>query len=884
MKLIRFLILSIAITLLSAASAAAADMDAFHVKDTIPGSGYVVKDLYEQTSQGFSYDMPENGVTVLIFYAGNCGKSSQGLRTFANSKWIDHEDVYIRAVESRGCPLSTIKNQMKENAGSNASQLHPVLGNNALLFEYVHKVYPNQRSITYPFVVLLTNEGGTPYIRYASEDVQTEAFYSDAIETLLQEDRDRYVTQNGLVYRIDDTSATIVDRTDTLPAYLSIPVHIGGVPVRAIAEGVFRGCEELENVVIFPTTSTIGAYAFADCPNLYRVDLGGQQILEGAFSNCPNLQVLQMDDVSYIGKNAFKNCSNLMAILSWPHQIQSLFIIGESAFSGCSNLDLVIPSSVLYIADNAFENSGITSATLPANLSKLGSGVFQGCTSLKNASIPSQITAIPDKTFAGCTSLQTVSYSNQLTAIGTEAFLNCSSLKQVTLPEGLTALGRNAFSGTGLTSVHIPDSVTALEWGVFLDCKSLISATLPKNLTELPESLFAGCSSLTTVTLPDSLTAIPDNLFSECKALTSIQIPESVTVIGDSAFYYCEKLELIALPDGLTTLGGGAFYFCDGLTSIQIPAGVDFIGDWCFYSCDMLSGIYFQGDAPSEFGWYAVDPYQYGITLYYLEGKSGWTDSAAYDSAEGTWNGYQLAPWDSVVSGTCGTRGNEANVIWSLDMNTGVFTLSGTGAAKDIPYNSGYKDRHFVSDWTSYRSFIRTVIVEEGITYVGNGAFYDMPVLTAAYFPASITSLGFRIFDGCENFSTAYFYGDAPASVGANLFLDCASDFTICYPDGAAGWTSPNWNQWPATHTILRDGILTHNSAHAKAGTQAILAIYNEDHQFLGSSIAHWGETPLLEIPLPQDTKTANLRLFYLDDGTPLRAVNDLTSLLPQAT
>ena len=173
-------------------------------------------------------------------------------------------------------------------------------------------------------------------------------------------------------------------------------------------------------------------------------------------------------------------------------------------------------------------------------------------------------------------------------------------------------------------------------------------------------------------------------------------------------------------------------------------------------------------------------------------GTRGWTDSDVYDSETGEWNGCALAPWNTVVSGNCGVKGNETSVTWNLDMNTGVFTISGNGAMMDIPYNSRYNGRYFVSDWTSYKAFIRTVVVEEGVTYVGNGAFFNMPNITSVTFPASVTGLGFRIFEGSSALSTAYFLGDAPTAVETNNFNDCADNFTICYPDGAAGWTSPS--------------------------------------------------------------------------------------------
>jgi len=881
MRVIRVLLLSILAALLSASLAAAVEMESFYIKDPVVNRGYSVSDLYSGNRQSFGYEVPENGVTVLMFFGGQCSKSTQTLKMFAESQWIDHDYVNFYAVESSNTAQATVQHQLEVAAGKNASKFHPVLGGNPFLFQYVHQVFPDHGSIAYPFVLLITKVGDTPYIRYASEDLQTLDFYSDAIETLLAE---HYETVGNLVYRIGEFSAEVVGYSGS-PTDLEIPPIVQGLPVTSIARGALQGCTSLTSITVYPTTASVGAYAFADCPNLYRANISQclWDLPEGLFSGCSSLAVCEMTDstVFAIGKSAFEGCSQLQAILGW-NALGTLAIIRDSAFSGCRSLSITIPATVQLLGNQAFAGSGLTAATLPAGLRSLGTGVFQNCTSLKSAAVKSALTTLPQNTFSGCTALQSATLPIGLTTIGREAFKNCSALSSVSLPETLTDLEREAFAGSGLTAVTVPDSVSAIDYAAFRDCSNLTSAALPETLPQLPESLFSYCTSLTDLSLPEGLTELPPTLFEFCSALTSIQIPEGVTSIGRSAFSHCRSLAAVSLPDDLERIGGYAFAHCGTLSTVVLPAGLTSMEDNCFFGCDDLSAAYFRGNAPSEFGRNVFDDCRYDFTIYYTEGTHSWADSNAYDSTDKTWNGYPLVLWKTVISGPCGPKGNENRAIWTLDMDTGIFTVSGSGPMADILWEFQYREDLYAyrPDWYAYRDFIRTLKVEEGITHLGAGTFYQFPALTSVTLPASIASVGNRAFDGCGALSTVCFSGNAPETIGSYIFRGCTDDFTILYPDGAAGWTSPLWNGWPAAHSVQKDGVLTHCAA-VPTGTRAILVTFGDNGRMLSCSSVIWDKSPLVTLPLPASREAVSMQLFYLNSASaPFRAENDLTDFV----
>ena len=97
----------------------------------------------------------------------------------------------------------------------------------------------------------------------------------------------------------------------------------------------------------------------------------------------------------------------------------------------------------------------------------------------------------------------------------------------------------------------IPNSVTSIVWGAFVDCTGLTNITIPDGVTSIDDYVFEGCTSLTSITIPDSVTSIGWSSFENCTGLTSIIIPDSVTSIISCAFRGCSNL-IIKTPENST--------------------------------------------------------------------------------------------------------------------------------------------------------------------------------------------------------------------------------------------------------------------------------------------------------------------------------------------
>jgi hypothetical protein len=100
----------------------------------------------------------------------------------------------------------------------------------------------------------------------------------------------------------------------------------------------------------------------------------------------------------------------------------------------------------------------------------------------------------------------------------------------------LSELAKAAFSGSGLTSIHLPASVTVIGASCFFGCGSLASITFESGsqLSRLAKEAFAG-SGLTSIHLPASVTVIGESCFSSCDSLVSITFDPASKFRGKAA-------------------------------------------------------------------------------------------------------------------------------------------------------------------------------------------------------------------------------------------------------------------------------------------------------------------------------------------------------------
>ena len=119
------------------------------------------------------------------------------------------------------------------------------------------------------------------------------------------------------------------------------------------------------------------------------------------------------------------------------------------------------------------------------------------------------------------------------------------------------------------------------------------------------------------------------------------------------------------------------------------------------------------------------------------------------------------------LSGKCGE-----NVTWKLEGDT--LTISGTGPMED--YYS-----HNPAPWRTYSDSVVKIVVEEGVTSTGVGAFLEMSNVTSVSLPQSLESI-YSSFGHCTSL-TAIDIPDGVSVIDSTAFLECTSLKTVKLPN-----------------------------------------------------------------------------------------------------
>lgn len=387
--------------------------------------------------------------------------------------------------------------------------------------------------------------------------------------------------------------------------------------VETIGNGAFRHCQNLERITLPSALQTLSNGTFYGCAALSEVTFPAslKTIEKSAFGYCRNLSEVKLPaSLTTIQSYVFNGCSALKTVFydgslaQWNHitankdadndadkdvlgyscpslvtgDYTAQFIsvkddpfaypppktVTITKYTGTEST-VILPSTisswpVTKIGEDALkDNTTITSVTIPASVTEIGSNAFAGCTNLtsvhyagdwSNLTIQSGNPAVQD---AANEQLFDFEFTPDNTAVIVTNYKYNGAAADVTIPsrykgKPVTTIGHAAFFNSAVTSVTIPDSVTSISDDAFVNCPQLTNISIPNSVTYIGFFAFGSCTSLKSITLPSSLSSISGALFSGCSQLTTIHIPVSVTSIGNNAFADCPSLMTVTYPGSKT--------------------------------------------------------------------------------------------------------------------------------------------------------------------------------------------------------------------------------------------------------------------------------------------------------------------------------------------
>ena len=370
------------------------------------------------------------------------------------------------------------------------------------------------------------------------------------------------------------------------------------------------------------------------------------------------------------------------------------------------------------------------------NVTRISSSAFSQKDKLKQVIITENIVGLGDSTFYNCIEIEelTVPISVGVIVSGSNpAFRGCTNIKKF-----------NFTKGTGEGESFSSYSYYNTPWYYSSSNNNTIEITMEEGITKIGNYAFNGCTGLQTLELPTTLTTVEENAFNSCSNWeTNIDISK-FTKIGNTAFYKCQKITgKIKWSEDLNVLGNGAFYECSGLTgNIVIPKGITAIGSNTFNGCSNITGELIVPKEITTIGNNAFCNCS-GITKVNITEKT----SLSAGSFHGCTGIEELT-----VPISTGIICDGRDPTFKGCTNIKKFNLTkGTGEGESYTLYSYYNTPWYYS---SSNNDTIEIIMEEGITKIGDYAFNGCTGLQTLELPTTLTSIGPKAFYGCSNWKT----------------------------------------------------------------------------------------------------------------------------------
>lgn len=157
--------------------------------------------------------------------------------------------------------------------------------------------------------------------------------------------------------------------------------------------------------------------------------------------------------------------------------------------------------------------------------------------------------------------------------------------------------------------------------------------------------------------------------------------------------------------------------------------------------------------------------------------------------------------------------GETGQLLWRYDPKDSSLTLSGTGALPDYPIGK--------APWFEFNDQIDTLVLKEGVTRIGDYAFYNCTELTSVEIPEGVTYIGESAFACCQSLESVTIPGSV-TEIGEGAFESCDSMMALELASGLKCVGAFAFSECVALRELILPNTVERIERSAFAGTMAL--------------------------------------------------------------
>lgn len=713
-------------------------------KEIIVDFPYVVTGEMKFTAKYVSYEEGSEQLTYTLDDTGTRYEVSGLAEEF-------NEDVLVIPMTHLGLPVSRISDGAFAGRSVKKFSVSP---NNSYFRAYDDALYNADMSelIAYPSA----NEREIFTVTSATRTIRPYAFFdADNLKSVT-------LGLRGPTAEDDSYIGTYAFAECDSLVSLNIPIT-----VRMIPEGILSNCDSLTSVTIGNRVTEIGDRAFYGAAALESIVIPGatETIGEEAFAYCNALRFISVTEDADVVRPVFRVYNGSLYGYNEAKTNEYYYLYAyPSKYAGGTNVaEYSLNPNVRVIKKGAFVNAALVGIVMPAVNSADTEITFEErsvvCPALISMRYDTGKIVLDEEAFGDYKPdvMYTGSGTNIVDALGIEVrpYGGLSLYYDFTDGFAYAREGEEveiiAYKGIKENLV-IPDEinkfkVVSIKDRVFAGDMLLKSVSISDNVRTIGKEAFYGCVNLTEVSLGAGIVSIGDDAFADCGEISysggaaitqygnnafgqySVQSTESgIIAVGSVLLGYEGYEKEIIVPDTIRVIAKNAFIDAPFLSVVDLSEALSLtdIQEYAFYGCEELISIVFP------YGLARIGEYAFAECLR-LVNRAGVPTTGVADTAfehAGT-----VADPCFVIDGNVLTRYNGRSPVVVLPEG---ITVIG--------------ERAFYGN-----EYLKIVIIGDEVTEIKGSAFYACDALQSVVFGVNVTTVGSRAFAQCENLSDVDF-------------------------------------------------------------------------------------------------------------------------------